>query len=393
MSSALFYYDIVCPYAYMAFSFLRREGVFSRNALELRPILLGGLFKHMKSEQNPNTLLSPQKAHYLNRDIMRQADYFSAPLKFHPRHPVKTVAAMRLLHAAQESQREALTARLYQAYWQEHMDIDDEKIIEQIAYEFGLPAMSLWRESAKSSLIKATEEAFHKKVFGVPTIEMHDRLYFGGDRLALLAQELNLTIPDTPWSQTDESIDFYFDFSSPYSYLAWAEVKKARERGVMFNVRPILLGALFKEIGMATIPMMSVHQHKTEYYFQDMKDWARYREIPFVFNHNFPLRSVTPLRVALVNEDTIDAIFNAAWAQDLDIGDKDVLKIVLKKAGFDGEDLLVKAENEAIKERLKATTAHAVERGVFGVPSFFIGQELIFGQDRFSWMRLQLQNC
>jgi 2-hydroxychromene-2-carboxylate isomerase len=390
MSSAGFYYDIVCPYAYMAFSFLKKSGVFSRGALELKPILLGGLFKHMDVEQNPNTALSPQKAAYLRTDILRQADYFFVPLKFHARHPVKTVSAMRLLHACHPSQIEALTERLYKAYWQENLDIDDDVVIDTIAHDFAIGTKASYLDHAKSSLINATLEAFNRKVFGVPTIELNNRLYFGGDRLLLLEKELKISMPNAEWQKTDEIIDFYFDFSSPYSYLAWAEVKKARAAGVKFAIKPILLGALFRDVGTANIPMLSAHPNKTEYYFQDMRDWAHYRDIPFLFNSNFPIRSVTPLRVALVEEKAIDAIFTAAWAENLDVGDKAVLQNVLDEHGFSGQQLLVKTEEHAIKEQLKANTAEAIARGVFGVPSFFVKGNLVFGQDRFLWMRREL---
>jgi 2-hydroxychromene-2-carboxylate isomerase len=87
-----------------------------------------------------------------------------------------------------------------------------------------------------------------------------------------------------------------------------------------------------------------------------MRDWAHYRDIPFLFNSNFPVRSVTPLRVALVDEKAIDAIFTAAWAENLDVGDKAVLQNVLDEHGFLGEQLLVKTEEHAIKEQLKAVS-------------------------------------
>lgn len=385
-----FYYDVVCPYAYMAFSYLKRADTFKRQGIELRPILLGGLFKLQNREPNPNQSMPAVKSAYIRTDIMRQASYFSVPLKFHPRHPVSTVMAMRLIHACDPKQREALSARLYQAYWVDNADIDDPEVIDAIAHEFGMGDYGSYYEESKTSLMEATEQAYHQKVFGVPTIALNHRLYFGADRLVLLENELGIKLPDKAWPKHKDPFDFYFDFSSPYSYLAWKEIKKAQMASVQVHCKPVLLGAIFKEIGMANIPMLNAHPNKTAYYVQDMKDWAEYRRVPFKFNSQFPLRTVTPLRVALIDNNTIDAIFEAAWALDEDVGDKNVLLSVLNRAGFDGKTLLERTEDDGIKDQLKANTAQAVSRGIFGVPAFFINGQLVFGQDRFSWIRLQL---
>lgn len=390
MSEAAFYYDIVCPYAYMAFKVLKNAGVFNANKLELKPILLGGLFKHMNSDVDPNKNMSPSKLSYLKNDIVRKAEYFSVPLQFHKRHPVKTVSAMRLLHATSGVVREELTERLYHAYWQENLDIDEDSVIDALANEFGLGGRHVWLEKAKADLMLATKEAFDKKVFGVPTIELNQRLYFGSDRLTFIAKDLGVKLPDAPWQSSNEIIDFYFDFSSPYSYLAWTEVKKAQTLGVRFNLIPILLGALFKDVGMVNIPLLSAHPNKIEYYFQDMRDWAAHRDVPFQFNAHFPLRSVTALRVALVEPHTSDVLWSAAWANNLNLSDKEVLKEVLVQAGFDAEKLLLATEHDAIKTKLKENTDQAFKRGVFGVPSFFVDGQLFFGQDQFSRMRFNL---
>lgn len=385
-----FYYDIVCPYAYMAFSFLRTSENFRTTGMELKPILLGGLFKYLKTSTDPNKVMAKVKADYVRADIVRQAQYFGVPLRFHPRHPVSTLGAMRLLHACDQAQRESMSDVLYRAYWQDNLDIDDDLVLQKIAKDFGIGGPESYHEHAKQRLIDATKEAFDNKVFGVPTIALNDRLYFGGDRLQLIAEELGLKLPDAQWQASDEPIDFYFDFSSPYSYLAWVEIKKAQSFGVKVNFIPVLLGAIFKEIGTLDIPMLNAHPFKTAYYFQDMVDWAGYRSAPFFFNSHFPLRSVMPLRIALINQGAIEPIFRAAWACDQDIGDKAVLISILNQAGIDGETLVRQSEDERIKDQLKTNTACAVGRGVFGVPTFYVKGEKIFGQDRFSWIRRRL---
>jgi 2-hydroxychromene-2-carboxylate isomerase len=385
-----FYYDVVCPYAYMAFMFLNRSNLFTSLGLRLAPILLGGLFKEMQTASDPNQAMPEKKRAYFSMDIERQAAYFGVPLSFHPRHPVSTVKAMRLIHASKENQRLELTERLYKAYWQDNLDIDDEAVLAAIAGEFGISAAA--QESAKEVLRQKTAEAFKAKVFGVPTIAHKARLYFGADRLVLLEKELGISLPSTPWGPCDPIV-FYFDFSSPYSYLAWTEVKKAEALGARFLLKPILLGALFKEVGTNSIPMLSAHPHKTAYYLQDMMDWAHYRSVPFTFNSHFPLRTVTPLRVALVDRRVIDRIFSAAWAENLDIGDPTILARILNQAGFADENLLERCEEEGIKDQLKANTAQALSQGVFGVPTFFVRNQQVFGQDRFSWMRQEINQA
>lgn len=383
-----FYYDVVCPYAYLAFSFLHRSNALS--SMELRPILLGGLFKEMNVDVNPNSSMAPIKANYIKRDVMRQSEYFSQKLSFHPRHPLKTVDAMRLIHALDQSKRVEISKRLFDAYWHDNQDIDDRPCLAMHARACGIADLDVALQDGKEKLRVATANAFSQNVFGVPTISANGRLYFGGDRLVFLRKELNITLPDAEW-QAGAPIDFYFDFSSPYSYLAWAEVKRARMQDVSFNLKPILLGALFREMAINEIPMLSAHPNKTAYYYQDLLDWSAFRGTAFRFSSHFPLRSITALRIALIDENVVDPIYAAAWAHDQNISDDGILRDVLNAAGFDGEKLVQASSANEIKDRLKANTAQAIERGVFGLPTFFVDGEQVFGQDRFPWIKRATQ--
>lgn len=379
------YYDIVCPYAYMAFTRLSRENIFAKKNIELKPILLGGLFKLMGQEPDPNSALPTYKADYIRKDIMRQAQRWSVPISFHERHPVSSLKAMRLLHACEAHRREKLSALLYQAYWQKRQDIDDDDFIMALGRDFGCKPL----EEAKIALINATAEAYDKRVFGVPTLSINNRLYFGSDRLELIQKELELFEPQQVWTP-GASLDFYFDFTSPYSYLAFLEVEKALEQGVNINFKPILLGALFQELGQQGVPMFKAHAHKAAYYLQDMLDWAQARNAPFVFNSGFPLKTVNALRIALIEPKTIGPIFRAAWAKNLNIGDDQILENILSEAGFLAQGLLAETKDDLIKEKLKTNTSKALSLGVFGVPTFGINNQLVFGQDRFVWLKYQL---
>lgn len=379
-----FYYDIVCPYAYIAFSLLHRSGVFRSDGLRLKPILLGGLFKLQGTPSDPNEVMPSGKAHYIRSDILEQARLYSVPISFHPRHPISTVMAMRLIHMCEdERDRQSLTLELYRSYWSDNIDIDDKGFLNELAEKYSISGFSDRLEQAKQSLINATDEAFQRGVFGVPCMDIDERIYFGSDRLVLLSQYLGLGLDDAPWPRSQEQVDFYFDFSSPYSYLAWVEIKKAISYGVRVRLIPVVLGAIFKELGITGIPMQSSHPHKLKYYWQDMSDWAQYRDAAFTFSSHFPIRSILPLRVFIVDNNTLDGIFEAAWAEDLDVGNPSVLISVLNKHGFDGDALVKRAVDLRVKELLKQNTAHAFERGVFGVPTFFVKGQMVFGQDRF----------
>lgn len=382
---SVFYYDIVCPYAYMAFYRLHRQNIFSKKNIELKPILLGGLFKLMGQPSDLNAQMSSARAAYIRKDIKRQADLWSVPLTFHERHPLSSLKAMRLLVACDKDRREELSARLYQSYWQQSCPIDDEAFIAKLSQEFPGDLTS-----AKQDLINNTQEAFEAGVFGVPTMSINNRLYFGADRLELIKDELGLAEAELSWAPSEKIIDFYFDFSSPYSYLAHKEMQKAALAGQKIRHIPILLGALFKELGLHDVPLLRAHGNKSSYFMQDMVDWAQARQAPFSFSTHFPLRTINALRVALVEPQTISAIFAAAWAENLDIAQDEVLARVLDKAGFAGADLMQAIQAPEIKDKLKENTAKALGLGIFGVPSFIIDGQLIFGQDRFLWLKREL---
>lgn len=155
---------------------------------------------------------------------------------------------------------------------------------------------------------------------------------------------------------------FYYDVVCPYAYMAFMFLHRAAAfLDGRLTLKPILLGGLFKEMG-----------------------------VEVAFNSRFPLPTVTPLRVALVEPRVIDAVFHAAWADNVDVADDALLGGVLNKAFANAENLLERSQDNHIKEQLKKNTASAVARGVFGVPTFFVRDELVFGQDRFPWMRHEI---
>ncbi|MCU1279617.1 MAG: 2-hydroxychromene-2-carboxylate isomerase, partial [bacterium] len=166
-----------------------------------------------------------------------------------------------------------------------------------------------------------------------------------------------------------DDLVFYYDFSSPYAYLGATQVERvAREQGARVRWRPILVGALFNQIGTPTVPLAEFPAPKRAYVARDLAHWASHWQVPLQWPSRFPMRTVAPLRLALATEAAggdIAAVslrlFRAYWVEDRDISDP----AVLREFGD-----LSAIESPAIKDALRAATDEAVAAGVCGVPSF-----------------------
>jgi 2-hydroxychromene-2-carboxylate isomerase len=131
---------------------------------------------------------------------------------------------------------------------------------------------------------------------------------------------------------------------------------------------------------------------KAAYMVQDVRRWARHYGLPFHMPSVFPVNTIRALRtaVAALNEGTFaayhHAVMEAYWANDQDIGDPEILASIVSAAGLDGVRLVGRAEEPAVKERLKTNTDEAIERGVFGAPTFFVGDQMFWGNDRLQFV-------
>ena len=187
-----------------------------------------------------------------------------------------------------------------------------------------------------------------------------------------------------------KQVEFFYDFTSPTAYLAWARLPAIIERtGAKLVYRPMFLGGVMQTTGNrppGTLPQ------KARWMAEDLQRWATKYNTPYNFNPHFPMMSLMVQRAAQewVNRPDFDrylaAIFNAAWRDSKNIGDKAALTEILSTAGFSPEEFFAAAENPANKEKLKAMTDEAVARGVFGAPTFFVGDEMHFGQDRLDFV-------
>lgn len=190
-------------------------------------------------------------------------------------------------------------------------------------------------------------------------------------------------------------LEFFFDYGSSYSYMADSRLAGLAARtGATIEYRPFLLGGVFKATGNtspATLPAKGV------YSLRDLQRWADHYGIPFRFNPFFPINTLRLMRAATAAlQAGVFPAFNAAmwramWVDEKDLGDDGVLRATLAAAGLDGDALLALAESPAVKEALKATTQEAVDRGAFGAPAMFVGDELFWGNDRLDFVEAALK--
>lgn len=191
-----------------------------------------------------------------------------------------------------------------------------------------------------------------------------------------------------------KQVEFYFDVGSPASYLAWTQIAQLAERhGAEVVYQPMLLGGVFKATGNASPASVPA---KGRYTRIDFERFARRYQVPFAQNPFFPINTMQLMRgaVALLDGDQfqpyVDAVFRAIWVDGQNMGDPDVVARVLGGQGFDVAGLLQQINDPAVKERLRQITERAIERGVFGAPTFFVGDEMFFGQDRLDFVEAAL---
>ncbi len=189
-------------------------------------------------------------------------------------------------------------------------------------------------------------------------------------------------------------MNFYFDFLSPYSYLAFQWIKKNKvlldKLDIQVKYIPIMMGKLIHSYdtkGPAEI------ESKRNFLFKDCLRYAKLSNIPFIPPKSLPFNSLYSLRVAIVAEsnkfEVIDSIFSAGWGRGLEIGEEDSLRLIFKEAGLD-DSLLESTTSKEVRRELKKNTKDAFENGVFGVPTFIYKDELFWGNDSTKYLELAL---
>ena len=185
-----------------------------------------------------------------------------------------------------------------------------------------------------------------------------------------------------------KTVEFFFDLGSPASYLAWTQLPRLRaEHGATVVLRPMLLGGVFLATGNSspvTVPA------KARYTYVDFQRYAARYGVTLRFSQYFPINTLTLMRGAIGVqlhqperfEDYLAAMFTALWVDGRNLGDPLVVAEVLAQAGFEPDAFVAWVGDTHVKAVLKSVTEEAVSRGVFGAPTFFVGDEMFFGQDR-----------
>jgi 2-hydroxychromene-2-carboxylate isomerase len=188
-----------------------------------------------------------------------------------------------------------------------------------------------------------------------------------------------------------KTVEFFYDFGSPTVYLAATQLPDiAASVGAAIDWRPMLLGGVFKSTGNQSPVVVPA---KAAYMNNDLKRFAKRYGVPFRFNPHFPINTLALMRGAVAYQDDVvvsstyrDAIFTAIWVEARNLNEPDVIGQVLSDAGLDPAELMNRIGQQTVKDQLIANTEEAVNRGVFGAPTFFVGEQMFFGQDRLDFV-------
>lgn len=184
-------------------------------------------------------------------------------------------------------------------------------------------------------------------------------------------------------------IEFHFDFSSPYSYIASEQIEPlAARHGRTVDYKPVLLGAVFKTSGGA--PLTELYGPKASYAVRDFERSARYAGVPYRKPSRFPIASLAAKRAVVwlqqhqpaLAAPFIHAIYRAFFVDDRDISDAAVVGDIARGLGIDPAELAAGVQRPEIKERLKAQVEHAIRAGIFGAPTIIVDGEVFWGNDR-----------
>ncbi|KAI4682221.1 uncharacterized protein J4E88_005111 [Alternaria novae-zelandiae] len=374
-----FNYDISCPFAYIASTRVQSLAQRTHADLIYKPVLLGAIYRATSAPQGAggsasdvfNSAKKAVTAQGMQRTLRRYNIRYNPP----PQHPRKTVNALRLLYCVQD------------------------------------------QEKRRKELEKSTEEAIQRGAFGVPGFWISDavwtgacgeekkgRFFWGQDRMhfveatlvALSSSEKGKQWSDVPGLKSlmprcvpkntphgRVKLEFWFDFSSPWAFLGYTQLERLKSNfgsGLEVVMKPFLLGILFREIGAPNLPGSAVSPTKAKWSRQDHADWTEYwnavsaqdggRQVKFHWADTFPIRTPTVLRVAIVEPETTKLLFEACWSHNQNVSDDSVLRSVLDQGGFNGADLIARANEPDVKAKLRTLTAEAKDLGLCGVPTY-----------------------
>ncbi len=184
-----------------------------------------------------------------------------------------------------------------------------------------------------------------------------------------------------------KTIEFYFDFISPYSFLAYKKLKLLHQKKINFTYKPILLGGLHN-LGGITAP--AFNERKMKNMKNDCELVAKKNNIEFRWNEKFPINSLQLMRGYLVIEDKIkniffDTCFNYYWKDNIDLSKTENIEKILKDCSIDKKFFFKEIQNQKVKDELKKLTNEAFKKDIFGAPTFLVKDKIFWGQDRLDY--------
>ena len=180
--------------------------------------------------------------------------------------------------------------------------------------------------------------------------------------------------------------EFYFDFVSPYSFIAHQEIKKIeKSESIKIKYKPILLGGLHN---LHSIKAPAFTPAKAKFMIRDCKLIAEKNKIKFKFNSYFPIKTLSLMRGTLIADEDgfqsfyIDKIFDSIWKDGLNMNDQNIIDRVLKNIDVNPKTFSLRSSSQNNKMFLKKKTDEAFEKGIFGAPTFYVNNKIFWGQDR-----------
>ncbi len=391
-----FWFDFSCPYAYLGSTQAEALAARCGATLELRPMLLGGVFRARSVPQKLFAAISSGKARHNAADLVRYARRWRVPYAMPAGHPFRTVTALRALLVVGAGDL-PLIHRFFRAYWVEGRDLSEQSVVSSVLSELGHDAERVLaaaeREQTKEELRRRTDEAIELGIFGAPAFiprgGVHPpELYWGQDRLEEVERALTGARPAKVAAPTPRRpVRLYFDYACPYAALVIDRAIKAF--GAALSLEPVNNTEILKADYPPEGVLPATSEAKSAYLARDLARRAEELEITLGAPAGDTASALSVTRLALregAGPALVSGLFAARFARSLDLSDPTVLRAEVERLGLDGARLVAEASSTAALNALTQATSAARERGVFGVPSFVLEEEddggVYFGSDR-----------
>lgn len=359
-----FNYDISCPFAYIASTRVQALAARTGATLHYKPVLLGAIYRATSAPQgaagSASDVYNPTKKAVAGVSMQRTLKRYNIQYNPPPEHPRKSVNALRLLYCVLDGEeRRILSEAFFRAYWVDRKDVTDSNVLLQIAKETGIKSAASLNEknfqsaTARKELETSTAQSIERGAFGVPGFWIPDakwtdvngedkvgRFFWGQDRMHFVEATLSSLSTTAAWDSvpslrslvprvissntipTPTKLEFWYDFSSPWAFLGYSQLARLQRTFPSLEIvmKPFLLGILFREIGAPNEPGKAISPAKMLWSRQDHADWTKWwnsvdiqeghkdGQIKFHWADNFPIRTPTVLRVALVEPQTVKTL-------------------------------------------------------------------------------------